>query len=157
MPRAESDRIKGLRGTARADRRRPGMKAAAGVGRMPAGLADNKPAARAWRLIAAELGDRLRPVDGLALQLLAMHFAAAIEAAEALASEGPITRDTAHGGNKRHPGAVIFSQHSDRAARLLVEFGATPRSRLAFFDGDEEPGPSLVELLFAEVEADGSV
>lgn len=154
MPRAESDRIKYLRGTARADRRRPGMRGAAGVGRMPAGLANHKPAARAWRLIAAELGDRLRPVDSLALHLLAMHYGAAVDAAEALASEGPITRDTAHGGNKRNPAAVIFSQHSDRAARLLVEFGGTPRSRAVFFDDEEAPGPSLVELLFQDVEAD---
>lgn len=155
MPRAESEQTKRLRGTARADRRRPGMRGAGGVGRMPAGLANHKPAARAWRLIAAELGDRLRPVDGLALQLLAMHYGAAIDAAEALASEGPIVRDTAHGGNKRHPGAVIFSQHSDRAARLLVEFGATPRSRAAFFAGDDDQDvPSLVDILFAEIEAE---
>lgn len=123
------------------------------MGRMPAGLANNKPAARAWRLIAAELGDRLRLVDGLSLHLLALHYGAAIDAAEALASEGPIVRDHAHGGNKRHPGAVIFSQHADRAARLLVEFGCTPRSRAAM-GGDEDEVPDLIDILFSDVEAD---
>lgn len=153
MGRLEADKTKQLRGTARADRRRPGMRGSGGVGRMPAGLASSKPAARAWRLIAGELGDRLRPVDGLALQLLALHFGAAIDAAEVLATGGPVSKDIAHGGDKRNPAAVIFSQHSDRAARLLVEFGATPRSRIAFFADDEPAGPSLVELLFSDVEA----
>ena len=143
-----------MRGTARADRRRPGMRGAAGVGRMPAGMTNNKPAARAWRLIASELGDRLRPVDGLALHLLALHYGAAIEAAEALIEGGPVSKDIAHGGDKKNPAVQVFTQNSDRAARLLVEYGATPRSRAAFFAGDEDQDmPSLVDLLFADVEA----
>ena len=152
--RRESESLKAMRGTARADRRRPGMRGAAGVGRMPAGMANNKPAARAWRLIAAELGDRLRPVDGLALHLLALHYGAAIDAAEALIEAGPVSTDAAHVGIKKNPAAVVMAQHSDRAARLLVEFGATPRSRSAFFAGDEDQDrPSLVDLLFADIEA----
>lgn len=148
MPRLVSDRVKQLRGTARPDRQRP---ATAGGGvRMPAGLRANKPAARAWRLIAAELGDRLRPVDGLGLHLLALHYGAAIAAAEELAAAGPVAKDAAHGGDKRNPAGVLFLQNSDRAIRLLREFGATPTAAALLPLNDA--GPSIADLLFAELD-----
>ena len=150
MTQRATDFQKRARGTARADR--PGRGSGRGGGvTMPRGLASNKPAARAWRLIAAELGDRLRPVDGLALQLLALHFGAAVDAAAALAEGGLVVNDAAHVGIKKHPAAAVFTAHSDRALRFLVEFGATPRARAVSFPEDVEKGPSLIDLLFAEV------
>lgn len=118
---------------------------------MPIGLNQNKHAARVWRLLAAELGAQLRPVDGLALTLLAWHFAVAIEAAAELSQDGATADDRVHGGVKRHPANLTFRQHSGAALVLLREFGCTPASRSVIPPDDD--GESLHDMLRAMVSA----
>lgn len=139
----KTEEEKELAGTTRADRTRVSV-AGGGVGRMPTGLGKFKVASRMWRLLAEELGEELRPADGPALQLLSLHLGLAIEAAGELAEVGATVPDTAHGGVKRNPAAMVMLQHSAAAVSLLKEMGATPKSRPA---GAGEREDSLVDML----------
>jgi hypothetical protein len=156
MVKRKPDDEKKLAGTFRPDRAMPKQRAGVGVGRMPVGLNQFKPAARLWRLLAAELGDQLRPADGPALQLLCWHFGLAMEAMKHLAEVGPTVPDLVHGGVKKNPSGTILLQNSAAATALMREFGLTPKSRIVgVADGHSVSLQDMLAVLSTGTPAEG--
>lgn len=94
--------------------------------------------------VATELGT-LRPADLRAFELLCDMLATATEAAEAMRNEG-MTVLNSGGGKRAHPAAGIMRESRAQAARLLEQFGLTPKSR-AFV---KAPPPPAAENPFAK-------
>lgn len=77
--------------------------------------------------VAISLGT-LRPADLRAFELLCDMLATATEAAEIMRKEG-MTLSTGSGGTRAHPAASVMKEARGQAARLLAEFGLTPKGR----------------------------
>lgn len=108
-------------------------------------------AQRFWRTIAQELDGAglLTHADGPALELMAMHYALAVQAFALVQAEGIYTASGA-GTLKGHPAAQVFRDNSAAFRQYAAEFGLTPssRARLRVAANDE---PTLAEILFAGV------
>lgn len=132
MPARLSERMKTLRGTSRASRRKT---PAAGerltiTPRAPADLAE--PAAQEWHALAPVLCDlgTLTTADLRALRLLCELLASVAELEAVIRREGH-TIEAAGGGRKGHPAAQALGTARTQAHRLLADFGLTPRARAA--------------------------
>src|SRR5918997_6578414 len=99
-------------------------------------------AAAEWRRlapVAAELGS-LTEADLRGFELLAETLATEAEARAAVEREGHAV-PTAGGGRKPHPAVRVMETARAQAARLLAEFGLTPKGRRGLDPpprGDEE-------------------
>jgi len=126
----KSNLYKLIGGTTREDRR-PKRDFAARLSRAPlppARLSDR--AAAEWRQLApavVALGT-LTQADLRAFELLAVTLGTEMEAREVLQHEG-MTVPTADGGRKPHPAVRVAETARAQAARLLADFGLTPRGR----------------------------
>ena len=87
-------------------------------------------AAAEWRRIApAAVGiGTLTTADCRAFELLAQMLATESEARELLAAEG-LSLNTGDGGRKAHPAVRTMETARAQAARLLAEFGLSPKAR----------------------------
>src|SRR5919202_2961857 len=138
MPRPRlSAAQKRLRGTYRADRSAPAAPSER-LSRCPPPPATLTDAGTAeWKRlapIAHRLGT-LCAADLRAFELLCMTLATAAEAEATIRREG-MTLPTGSGGTRAHPAIRIMEGSRAQAARLLIEFGLTPRARNAV-----EPAP----------------
>lgn len=128
--RRKSNLAKAIRGTARHDRV-PKKDHAARLSRAPtppAGLSEA--AAAEWRRLApsaVSIGT-LTLADLRAFELLCETLAAEREARSTLQREGMST-STGDGGRKPHPAVRVAESARRDAARLLADFGLTPRGR----------------------------
>ena len=138
MPARRSNALKAAAGTLRPGRIRatPAGERLLEVPKPPAGL--DPAAAAEWKRLApllVEVGT-LTAADLRALQLLAETLASAAHLAETVKREG-YTVPGAAGGVKSHPCLVALAQARAQAARLLGDFGLTPRGRGGV---DQAPG-----------------
>lgn len=108
----------------------------------PAHLSDR--AAAEWRRLARVCVDlwTLTTADLRAFELLCNTLAMESEAREALAREG-LTLAAGSGGRKAHPAVKVAESARNQAARLLADFGMTPRGRKSVdvrddWDDDDE-------------------
>lgn len=136
-----SNASKAARGTLRADRMKqvPAGERLLEVPKPPAGL--DPAAAAEWKRLApllVEVGT-LTAADLRALQLLAETLASAAHLAETVKREG-YTVPGAAGGVKSHPCLVALAQARAQAARLLGDFGLTPRGRGSVDQAPEAAG-----------------
>jgi P27 family predicted phage terminase small subunit len=126
----KTDTLKRERNTLRPSRKvRP--DAAARIKRAPSAPARlSARAAAEWRRlapVAVKLGT-LTPADSRAFELLCETLASEAEARELIAKEG-MTTTTDSGGVKPHPAVRVVETARAQAARLLADFGMTPRGR----------------------------
>lgn len=130
MSARASQRIKQLRGTARADRQKaPGAhERLQCTPEPPPNLSEA--AAAEWRALAPLLVEAgtLTPADLRALELLAATLADAASFAAAIERDGLLVTGAA-GAKKSHPGLNALGQARAQARALLADFGLTPRSR----------------------------
>jgi len=126
----KSTHTKLVTGTLRADRQ-PRADVAARLTIPPKPPAQLGPrAAGEWRRVAraaAGIGT-LTTADLRALELLAQTLATEGEAQQVLTAEG-LTVATADGGRKAHPALKAMEVARAQAARLLAEFGLSPKAR----------------------------
>jgi P27 family predicted phage terminase small subunit len=133
---------KQLTGTHRPDKDRRGVQPGEALRESPPppeGMSDR--ACIAWEAIAHELVELgvLTTADLTALALLCETQATASELEETIQKEG-FTLSTGSGGKKAHPALKSLESTRNCAARLLAEFGLTPKSR-KFVEKAPGPGP----------------
>ena len=122
---------KQLQGTDRPGRDRKGVRPGEALSEPPPppeGMSER--ACTAWKVLAAEttaLGV-LTTADLPALALLSETQATAAELEQTIREEG-FTLETGAGGRKAHPALKSLESTRNCAARLLAEFGLTPKSR----------------------------
>ena len=130
MPARKPSQLKKLTGTYRADRA-PGKEAepeAAASLRTPKGL--SKHAAAFWRRYAADLAalGLVTGPDLPALQLMAMTWGIALDAAELVSRDG-LTRLDENQVERKHPALQIFRDSALAYRQWATEFGMTPLAR----------------------------
>jgi P27 family predicted phage terminase small subunit len=128
--RRKSTSLKQFQGTARPDRtpKRTALDRLAVPPPPPSHLSQR--AQIEWVPLATatvELGV-LTSADMRALELLAEVLATESELREVLKKEG-LTIVGSEGGSKAHPGCKLLESTRNQAARLLCEFGLTPKGR----------------------------
>lgn len=122
---------KQLNGTDRPDKDRRGVPPGDALKEAPpppSSLSEH--AHTAWEVLASELVDLgvLTTADLTALALLCATQATASELEQTIREEG-FTVPTGQGGKKAHPALKSLESTRNAAARLLCEFGLTPKSR----------------------------
>jgi P27 family predicted phage terminase small subunit len=125
-----SNAYKDLTGTYRSDRAHP-QTASERLAQCPQPPTDLSDVARSeWERLAAaahEIGT-LTAADLRAFRLLCETLATAAEAQGVIGREG-MTLPTGSGGTRAHPATKVLETARAQAARLLAEFGMTPRGR----------------------------
>lgn len=143
----KSSNSKRIRRTARRDRR-PRRDFAERLNRAPSPPAHlSERAAGEWRglaPVAVRLGT-LTQADLRGFELLCVTLAAEAEARATLEREG-MTTATGGGGLKPHPAVRMAETARAQAARLLADFGLTPRGRQSI--DPPPPPPSAAEKFF---------
>lgn len=92
----------------------------------------------------------LTEIDIPAFQLMASHYAVAVQAAEVIRDEGLLTEDE-HGLQRKHPALQVMRDHSAAFRTYAAEFGMTPSSRSRVRAEVPEEQMSLADALFAAV------
>lgn len=108
-------------------------------------------ARRFWKDNAGQLVGLglLTQIDLPAFQLMATHFAVAVDAAERIKADGMVTEDE-RGLPRKHPLLQVLRDNSAAFRSYAAEFGMTPSSRSRVSSVPEEQ-MSLADVLFAAV------
>lgn len=115
-------------------------------------------ARRFWRDHASRLDalGLLTEVDLPAFQMMATHYAVAVQAAEVIRDDGILTEDE-HGLQRKHPALQVLRDHSAAFRTYAAEFGMTPSSRTRVRAEVPEEQMSLADALFAAVAREAEV
>jgi P27 family predicted phage terminase small subunit len=138
-----------LRGTYRKDRDKPSIRADQALAAPPEPPDTLSAGARiewlALAPVAVELGT-ITVGDLRSFELLAETFASASELQSLVSAEGLLI-PAANGGKKANPAQRSLETARSQAARLLIEFGMTPKSR-NYVQRAEEP---ISEFVFSDL------
>lgn len=109
-------------------------------------------ARRFWKDNASRLTQLglLSEIDLPAFQLMATHFAVAVDAAELIKAQGMITEDE-RGLPRKHPALQVLRDNSAAFRTYASEFGMTPSARSRVTASVPEEQMSLADVLFAAV------
>lgn len=109
-------------------------------------------ARRFWLENAGRMSDLglLTEIDLPAFQMMATHYAVAVQAAETIRAEGIMATDE-HGLDRKHPALQVLRDNSGAFRAYAAEFGMTPSSRSRVRSNVPEEQMSLAEALFAAV------
>lgn len=89
----------------------------------------------------------LSEIDLPAFQMMATHFAVAVQAAEIIRSEGLMTKDE-HELDRKHPALQVLRDNSTAFRTYAAEFGMTPSARSRVKADVPEEQMSLADMLF---------
>jgi P27 family predicted phage terminase small subunit len=110
-------------------------------------------ARKEWRRMGGELARMgvVTAVDRAALAAYCQAWARWVEAEGQVAKLGTIVK-TANGNLIQNPYLAVANRAMEQMTRLAAEFGMTPSSRSRVQVQAGEDGPSLADLLFADVQ-----
>lgn len=110
-------------------------------------------ARREWRRMGGELARMgvVTVVDRAALAAYCQAWARWVDAEGQVAKLGTIVK-TANGNLIQNPYLAVANRAMEQMTRLAAEFGMTPSSRSRVQVAEREAGPSLADLLFADVQ-----
>lgn len=116
---------------------------------MPRGLLPPE-GRKLWHSLAPQLAKMglLSEMDGVALTMLCIHYAAAARAAKTLWDDGQVIEGS-KGQARKSPGHQILRDNSAALRAYLVEFGLTPSSRSKLQAAIPEE-PDLWDILYAD-------
>ena len=112
-------------------------------------------AKREWRRMGGELARMgvVTVVDRAALAAYCQAWSRWVDAEGQVARLGTIVK-TANGNLIQNPYLAVANRAMEQMAKLATEFGMTPSSRSRVQVQQADAGPSLAELLFADVVSD---